>query len=356
METYKNLYPKIYSIENLELALSKARRGKTNKECVVRFESDREKNLKQLQYELWSLTYSPRPLTNFIIRDPKTRRISASDFRDRVVHHALCNVIEPIFETNFIHDSFANQKGKGTHKAIKRLEKFMRKVCFVDARYDLGKDGMTGYALKADIRHYFDTVDHEILLRIIERKIKDKATIWLIRKILKSPSLSTASQGMPLGNLTSQFFANVYLNELDRFVKHELKAKCYIRYVDDFVLLHRDKAVLEGWKLEIDEFLKRELKIQLHPEKSGIIQLKSGVTLLGFRVFYHYKLLKRSNARRIWKRMDAFKREYDEGRMNSTDVFTHLRGWISYAESANTYNLRMRVVSRYNGIVLRSDS
>jgi retron-type reverse transcriptase len=355
MKTYKNLYPKIYSIENLVLALSKARKRKTNKQYVVQFESEKEKNLEQLQYELRSLTYSPRPLTNFIVRDPKTRRISASAFRDRVVHHALCNIIEPIFERNFIHDSFANQKGKGTHKAIKRLEKFTRKVCFTDPRYHLKEDNTAGYALKADIRRYFDTVDHEILLQIMKRKIKDKNTIWLIRTILQSPKSPTASKGMPLGNLTSQFFANIYLNELDRFVKHELKTKYYIRYVYDFVILHRDKAVLERWKSEINEYLRRELRIDLHPEKSGVVQVKNGVTLLGFRLFYHYKLLKKSNAKRIWKRLERFKQEYNEGRMNSSDMFTRLEGWLSYAEFGNTYNLRIRVVSRFNEIVLELD-
>jgi retron-type reverse transcriptase len=134
MKTYTNLYSKVYSYDNLELALSKARKRKTHKRYVIKFEAEREKNLKQLQYELWSFTYSPRPLTNFIIRDPKTRKISASDFRDRVVYHAICNIITPIFEKNFIYDSFANQKGKGFHNAIIRFEEFARKVCFIDCR------------------------------------------------------------------------------------------------------------------------------------------------------------------------------------------------------------------------------
>ena len=128
MKRYGNLYSQLCSYENLELAYKKARKRKTMKEYVIEFESGLEINLKQLKYELETLTYSPNPLTTFIVRDPKTRKISASHFRDRVVHHALCNIIEPIFEKRFIYDSFANQKGKGTHSAIRRFEKFMRKT------------------------------------------------------------------------------------------------------------------------------------------------------------------------------------------------------------------------------------
>ncbi len=153
---------------------------------------------------------------------------------------------------------------------------------------------------------------------------------------------------MPIGNLTSQFFANVYLNELDQFVKHKLKAKYYIRYVDDFVILHRDKTVLHNWKQEIDEFLRKKLGIELHPEKSRIIGLRRGVTLLGFRVFCNHKLIKKSNANRIWKRLNRFKLKYDKGEMSRTDIVKSLEGWLAYAEFANTYTFRKRVVARFN--------
>jgi hypothetical protein len=153
---------------------------------------------------------------------------------------------------------------------------------------------------------------------------------------------------MPLGNLTSQFFANFYLNELDYFVKHELKAECYIRYVDDFVILHRDRKILEEWKHEIDRFLKENLKIDLHPEKSRIIPLKRGLTFLGFRIFAKYRLLKKSNARRIWKRLDRFKRRYDQKEMTRLEVVQSLEGWLAYAEFANSYKFRKRVVAKFN--------
>jgi hypothetical protein len=183
---------------------------------------------------------------------------------------------------------------------------------------------------------------------MIRKKIKDEKTMWLIETILKNHKTATFGNGMPLGNLTSQFFANFYLNELDYFVKHELKAECYIRYVDDFVILHRDRKILEEWKHEIDRFLKENLKIDLHPEKSRIIPLKRGLTFLGFRIFAKYRLLKKSNARRIWKRLDRFKRRYDQKEMTRLEVVQSLEGWLAYAEFANSYKFRKRVVAKFN--------
>ena len=204
-----------------------------------------------------------------------------------------------------------------------------------------------GYVLKADIKHYFDSIDHEILLKIIRRKISDPRVIWLIKQILSNHKTKAPERGMPLGNLTSQFFANVYLNELDYFVKHTLKAKYYLRYVDDFVILHTDKAVLERWQHEIDTFLRNNLKVDLHPDKSRIVPLKNGITLLGFRVFYKYLLLKKSNARRIWKRLDKFKQKHKAGDIEKEKISQSLDGWLAYAGFANTYNLRMKVASAF---------
>ena len=202
-----------------------------------------------------------------------------------------------------------------------------------------------------DVKHYFDTVDHETLLRIIERKIKDKNTLWLIKTILKNHKAETAGKGMPIGNLTSQFFANVYLNELDHFVKHELRVKYYLRYVDDFVILHRDKKTLEKWQMAIDQYLRDTLKVELHPDKTRIIRLERGATLLGFRVFYYHRLLKKSNARRILKRLEKFRQLCSSGRMKKEDVITSFEGWFAYAEFANTYNLRNRLTREFSDLL-----
>lgn len=194
-------------------------------------------------------------------------------------------------------------------------------------------------------------IDHKVLLEIIRRKIKDRNLIWLIEAILKNHRAQTIGKGMPLGNLTSQFFANVYLNDLDQFIKHELKIKCYIRYVDDFIILHEDEKQLEKWEYEIDNFLKNRLKVELHPDKSKIILLKRGITFLGFRVFYHYRLLKKSNVRRIWKRLEKFKSKHDKNEMAIEEARRSLEGWIAYAKFANTYHFRERVLARFNELL-----
>ena len=334
-------------MKNLRKAYRKARNGKGSKLYVKEFESDLEKNLLRLQKELRYMTYEPRPLKQFIIRDPKTRIISASNFRDRIVHHALCNIIEPIFEKTFIYDSYANRKHKGTHAALERFDSFKRKVSGNGKLLPRAKDNnmVCGYALKADIRHYFDSADHEIMMGIIRRKISDENILWLIRKILDNHESKMPGKGMPIGNLTSQFFANVYLNDLDYFVKHNLKAKYYIRYVDDFVILHSSKEMLEFYKAEIKEFLKT-IKLELHPEKSKVVPLCAGIKLLGFRIFYNYKLPKKGNIKIITKRADHFIDLYGNGIMSKQEIFERIEGWNAYAIHANTYKFRMRMMKR----------
>lgn len=235
------------------------------------------------------------------------------------------------------------------------------------------RESISGFALKCDIRHYFETVDHEILLSILGRRIKDAELLWLIQVILKNHKTDTPGKGivksperfgelsakpkpagrrgMPLGNLTSQFLANVYLSELDYFVKHELRAKYYIRYVDDFVILERNRVLLEAYMERIDSFLKRELKLELHPEKSKIIPIRSGITLLGFRVFLRYRLLKRSNQSRIWKRLRRFRERLDRDETTKKHVLLSMAGWEGYAKMANTYKLRKRVWNEVNSMV-----
>ena len=174
----------------------------------------------------------------------------------------------------------------------------------------------------------------------------------MIKTILKNHKTEIFGKGMPLGNLTSQFFANFYLDEFDHFVKHQLKAKYYLRYVDDFVILHLSQKVLIEWRIKIEEFLDRKLAIKLHPEKSRIIPLRRGMTFLGFRIFAKYRLLKKSNARRIWKRLERFKQKYDKGEISREEIVQSLEGWLAYVEFANTYNFRKKIVARFNELFL----
>jgi retron-type reverse transcriptase len=337
-KTYRHLFGKLCEYGNLELAFEKARKRKTKKAYVQHFEKNLSSELFRLQWELLTGTYQPAPLTTFIVRDPKTRKISASHFRDRVVHHAICNVIEPIFEPRFIHDTFANRKGKGTSGILKRFDFFKRKV------------GPAGFVLKADIRHYFETVDQAVLLEILGRRIKDAQLLSLISLILENHHTAKPGKGMPLGNLTSQFFANVYLGEFDHFVKHKLHARFYLRYVDDFVLLSKNRRQLEGWKAEIDAYLLNELKIGLHPDKTQIMPLKAGVQLVGFRAFYHHRLLKRSNLRRFWRRFERNKGQLAAGEITQQHMRLSLAGSNGYLLMGNTYNLRQEIAAQLRGV------
>jgi retron-type reverse transcriptase len=343
-----NLYDKLCSYDNLFLAFRKTRKEKTNKWYVRQFERNLERNLIGLESDLRCMKYDPKPMKIFVIRDPKTRVISASVFRDRVVHHAVCNIIEPILDKSFICDSYASRKGKGTHAALKRFDYFKRRVSQNGRLLNNSKDGnmVMGYVMKCDIKHYFDTVDHSVLLSTIRRKIKDDKILLLIEKIIYNSS----GKGMAIGNLSSQLFANLYLNELDYFVKYELRAKYYIRYLDDFVILHKDKKILKEWKIEIEKFLDDRLKLELHPEKSQIYPLSDGINFLGFRIFY-YKLLKKSNLRLIEARIKEIKRLYAEGLVGKEEIERKIDGWQEYARYGNTYKLRRKISRQIRAII-----
>ena len=313
--------------------------NKTQKPDVIEFEKNLKENLLLLRTELLLHSYKPKQLKTFVIRDPKTRKISKSDFRDRVVHHALCNIIEPHYERKFIFDSYANRKGKGTLKAIQRFDFFKRKSSKNNTR--------TCFVLKADIRHYFETVDHQALLSIIKEKIKDGRILQLIKIILSNYVTKEKGKGMPLGNLTSQFFANVYLDKLDQFAKHKLKARYYIRYVDDFVMIHNNKDVLEDYKKQTDAFISGELNLILHPDKSKIITIKKGVEFLGFRTFYHHRLLKQKNIKKFRRKLSQLKAEYDVKKIDYNCVYEFWQGWTAYAINASTYNLRQNMAVKF---------
>ncbi len=349
MKTYRKLYTKFCSYENLYLAYKKARKGKIKKPYVIEFERNLHENLLKLQKELMEKTYKPQPIVTVIIRDPKTRKIGKADFRDRVVHHALINILQPIFEPLFVYDNYASRKNKGHHKALKRFDYFMRKVAHNGKKLKGIKDNnyVQGYALKADISKYFESVDHEVLLKIIGEKVKDENVLWLVQQILTYNSNSSIKgRGMPLGNYTSQFFANVYLNKLDYFIKHTLRVKYYLRYVDDFVILHKDKERLERYKKYIDEYL-HTLGLRLHPTKSRVIPLHEGIPLLGFRIFYYYRLIKESGIRQIKRNLFIWRKDYLES-SNYDNIASRLQGWLAHAEHGNTYKLRKKIVSEFN--------
>lgn len=339
MDSMENtdLYSEICTYDNLLKAFKNARKGKTTVDYVIEFEKNVDNNLFQLRNELLFHTYRPKPLKTFILHDPKTRKINKSAFRDRIIHHALCHVIQPIFERAFIFDSYANRKGKGTLKAVERFHFFHRKIS--------KNNTCAAYVLKADIKHYFETVDHVIMLVLIQKKIKDQRVIWLIKTIFSNYSASEREKGMPLGNLTSQFFANVYLNELDQFVKHTLKVEYYVRYVDDFVLFHTSWKVLEEYKFKIDAFLREKLTLELHPDKSRIIPLERGTEFLGLKIFYHYKRIKTKNMRKFHRKFHSFYTQYERKEIQYDAIYDFVEGWLAYVKHADTYTLRKKIMA-----------
>lgn len=341
-KTYKNLFEELTSFKNLLLAAGKSQKGKRMKPNTAKFNFFLEKELLRLQQELLSQTYRPGTYRNFFVYEPKPRLISAAPYRDRVVHHAFCNVIEPLFDKTFIFDSYACRIDKGTHIALDRAQRFLR---------------ANKYVLQCDIRKYFPSINHDILLSIIARKIKDEKVLWLAKLIIdSSPNLNqptsqrvneSTSHGIPIGNLTSQFFANLYLNELDYFVKFGLREKYYIRYMDDFLLFGNGKVHLNEKRAEIAQFLEDRLKLNLHSKKSNIFPARVGVEFLGFRIFRDYRRLKRENVKRFLKRMKNLQRLFSQGAVSVNEISNSLRCWVAHASYGNTYKLREKLLARF---------
>jgi len=337
MKSYKNLFGKICSFKNLHLAYLKARKCKRYREEILKFSYNLEKNLLKLEKELLNQTYQHGNYREFVVNDSKRRRIKAAPFRDRVVHHALCNVIEPIFDKGFVDDNYACRREKGTHKAIKRLEKFLKKA----------SDERKLYCLKCDISKYFNSINHKTLLELIKKKIADKKALWLTEEILDSSCSDELGKGIPIGNLTSQLFANIYLNELDQFAKHGLRIKYYLRYMDDFLILGCDKKRLHKIKKEIQEFLQARLKLELHPKKANIFLAENGIDFLGYQVFKTYRLLRKSTIKRFVKRMRVYQKRLREGVLSQEKFNDSLRSWIAYAKLGSSWKLRKNLSETY---------
>ena len=338
MKTHKNLFNRICTFDNLHQAYLGARKCKRYRQEILQFSWNLEENLLQIQDELKNQTYKHGQYIKFIIQDSKKREIKAAPFRDRVMHHALCNIIEPIFDHGFIYDSYACRKNKGTHRAIKRLEKFLRSVAErererVDSRQQI-------YVLKCDISRYFASIDHKILLLIIKKKITDSKTLWLIKEIINSSFEQKPGRGIPIGNLTSQLFANIYLNALDQFVKHTLREKYYIRYMDDFLILDYNKKKLHLLKNQINQFLREKLKLEFHPQKANIFPANLGIDFLGYRIFGTHRLLRKSTVKRFVKRTRSYQKKLKENLMPEEKFNQSLQSWLAYAKFGNSWGLR----------------
>ena len=280
-------------MENLLEAWREFLKGKRGKRDVQEFQYNLMDNILSLHYELKNKTYSHGGYHAFNISDPKPRNIHKADVRDRLIHHALYRKLYPLFDHTFIADSYSCRKWKGTHKAMNRFHSFAYKVSQNNTR--------TCWVLKCDIRKFFASIDQTTLMDIVTKYILDKDIIWLIEQVVSSFNSGTKDKGLPLGNLTSQLLVNVYMNEFDQFIKHKTKAKYYIRYADDFVILSHDKEWLLKTLRLTARFLQQVLNLNLHPDKVFIKTLSSGVDFLGWVHFSDHKVLRIATKRRMLK-------------------------------------------------------
>jgi len=297
---------------------------------VLQFKFNLEDNLFQLHDELKNKTYHHSHYTAFNVSDPKLRRIHKATVGDRILHHAIFRILYPLFDKSFIFDSYSCRVEKGTHRAVLRLEKFCRKLS--------RNNNKNIFALKCDIRKFFASIDQDILLELIKRKVDDIEALWLIEKIIRSfPS------GLPLGNVTSQLFANIYLNELDQFVKHNLREKYYLRYCDDFIILGEDEKNLCGLVPVIDDFLQGTLGLQLHPDKIILRKQRQGIDFLGYVVLPHHRVLRTKTKRRIMKKIQRKRDELDNGNISEESFNQGLQSYLGVLKHCNGWKIKQKI-------------
>lgn len=351
----------IYSYKNLLKCYYKCREGKRYTINALKFELNFESELLQLQRELQSHTYKPGRSICFVVTKPKAREIFAADFRDRIIHHMLVDYLEPIWEPKFIDQSYACRRGKGAHKAIADLKKYIPKVSQSGRR--------SAYYLQVDIESFFVSLKKDVLFKLIKKHVKNPEILWLTETILfhnptsdyvrkcqlslfnlipdhKSLFKVPAFQGLPIGNLTSQFFANVYLNELDQFVKHKLKAKYYMRYVDDAVFLSEDKEKLKMWKNDLNKFLCEELKLRLHPKKQILQSVDKGINFVGYVVKPEYTLMRRRIVVNLKQRLKFFNQnieEFKDKEVGLPHILSVVNSYFGQFKHAKTFGLRQKL-------------
>ena len=339
-----SLFDQLTSWENLYRAARKTRRGKRRHGDAARFELEREPELLCLQEELRNRTYRPGEYRAFYVREPKRRLISAAPYRDRVVHHALVNVIGPLFEKNFISDSYANRVGKGTHRAVDRCQEFARRF---------------RYVLQCDVVKFFPSIDHGILKVLLGCRIRDPGVLWLCDVIIdgsneQEPVIEyfqgddlfgpfDRPRGLPIGNMTSQFWANVYLHGLDNFVKRRLRCRGYVRYVDDFLIFGDDKRELAVVREGVREFLGR-LRLRIHEDRAQVRPTTRPTRFLGYRCWATHRFLTKEKIRRFRRYGRVLQGLYASGQLSCADIRMRVTSWNAHAATANVYGLRRRLL------------
>jgi len=356
----------LFSFQNLISAYYQCRKRKRLKSLPAKFEFCLEKEIIILEKLLKNHAWEPLPFSVFVVTAPKIREIFAADFRDRVIHHLLYNYVEPIFEQKFIFDSYACRKEKGTHRAVKQLSRFLKKIT--------SNNRKKTFYLQADVENFFPSINHDILFNLIKKYVNNPYILWLAKTIIyhncaenpvkkgqlylfalvppqKSLFNSPPGQGLPIGNLTSQFFANVYLNELDQFVKHRLKCKYYIRYVDDFVILDESKENLYKLKQEITEFLQEKLFLKLHPKKWVVRDINEGIDILGYIIKPNHILVRKRVVKNFKKKLFQFQNDLPSGIVKLDFVLSCVNSYYAHFMHANSYKLRKHLWEKHFGIL-----
>lgn len=304
------------------------RNGKRRKTDIQEFEYQLEDNIFQLHEDLSRQQYIHGQYHQFQITDPKPRVISKAMVRDRLLHKAIYRVLYPKWDTTFIFDSYSCRNEKGTHKAFARLCQMARSI---SKNYT-----QPCFALKCDIRRFFDSIDHDILLGLLRERIADDKLFNLLKNIIHSFEHSPG-KGMPLGNLTSQLFANIYMDPLDKFVKHRLKTKHYLRYADDFVFLSNDSSELMGYLVEVNRFLKIRLKLNLHPDKISLRKLNWGIDYVGYVALPHHNLPRKKTVKRIFKNLQ---KAID---LEAPNIDSKYQSYLGYLTHADSFKTRIRL-------------
>jgi retron-type reverse transcriptase len=333
-KTYKNIFIPALTFSALLAAHNKGKKGKRFTSEVIQFEMDLESNLLVLAKELKNETYKPGAYKIFTIYEPKQRLIKAAPYRDRVVHQwYVSNFIKPIFGPMFIYDSYACIEGKGMHKAAFRTQQFLRAA---------ERIWPNAYVLKGDVKSYFFNMDHNIIYNIIASKIADQKVLRLTQTILNT----TDNPGVPVGSYTSQWFANLYLHQLDMFVKHKLKIKMYIRYMDDFIAIFPNKNLACSALDEIRRFLSNELKLELNC-KTQVFPIKNGVNFCGYKIWPSHMKIRTASKQRIKRKLKKLQQKYKAGEISLDNIHQVLMSWLGYARHADSYWLINAILQRF---------
>lgn len=334
-KTYNNLYHQVTDRENLYLAYNAASKGKRFHQEVLRFNLNLERNLINIQNQLILKTWSPGKWREFQVYDPKWRLIQAPQFNDRVVHHALDRIINPLFEHKFIFDSYACRTDKGIHKAVLKLQLFM---CKIENEYS------NPYVLKADISKYFASIDHNILFMILQRTIWDKNVLWLCNQIIKYNKFKEV--GIPVGSLTSQLFANIYLDVLDHYIKDDLGIKYYVRYMDDFIILGDGKEYLHNILNVIEKFINNKLYLQLNP-KTTIFPMSHGIDFAGYRTWPTHILPRKRNIIRTKRKFQKFAKLYAKRQKTLEDIKPSIMSFLGYMKHCDSYYTTSYILNNF---------